>query len=90
MSKFNREAINASDQSLPKRALHTLGRVASGAITGTVAPVAKSQPAEAISFFDAPAPELPSADVLDRLDAIADEEIIASKMSRIEIHRTDA
>ena len=86
----NGEGRNAtSSESLVEWALDGLGRVAVGAITGVPAPLSKDQPREAISFFDASAPELPLAAILDQLDAPFDEKMVADKMSHIEIHKTE-
>lgn len=89
ISRNRNEAINTPSELLPKRILRGLGQVANGVLTGVPAPLSLDQPREAISFFDAPAPELPQADLLDRLDAAADEAIIAASMSHIEIHKTE-
>lgn len=70
------KAVDHPDDSLLRRAM---GRV-SGILSG--------QTLEAISFFDAPDPELPLASVLDGLDDPYDAEMIASQMSHIAVRRT--
>lgn len=82
------EAGNVPSRAPAKRILRGLGQVVNGALTGVPAPLPLDRPPEALSFFDVPAPELPSTEILDQLDAIADEAIIAAKMSHIEIHKT--